>query len=92
MSLTHILVFVLTAFFTGWLLPARWRAWALMGGSLLAIYWLQPSTPIRHLDFWLPTASIALTVFVWTITRPADHNDGHSALVGALVMVALFGE
>jgi len=37
------------------------------------LYWLQPSTPIRNLDFWLPTASLALTVFVWAATSPQDH-------------------
>jgi D-alanyl-lipoteichoic acid acyltransferase DltB (MBOAT superfamily) len=39
--------------------------------SLLALYWLQPATPIRNLDFWLPTASLALTAIVWAATIPA---------------------
>jgi alginate O-acetyltransferase complex protein AlgI len=47
-----------------------WRGWFLMLSSLLAIYWLQPATPIRHLDFWLPTACIFLTIFSWVFTNP----------------------
>jgi D-alanyl-lipoteichoic acid acyltransferase DltB (MBOAT superfamily) len=47
----------------------RWRILLLMLGSILAIYWMQPSTPIRHLDFWFPTVSIGLTILVWVVTR-----------------------
>ncbi len=43
-----------------------------MVASILAIYWLQPATPIRHLDFWLPTACIIITILTWLISRPKD--------------------
>ncbi len=46
-----------------------------MVSSLLAIYWMQPSTPIRHLDFWLPTLTIALAVFVWSGTQPLTKDN-----------------
>lgn len=39
--------------------------------SVLAVYALQPAMPIRQMDFWLPTASLALTVIVWAATSPA---------------------
>jgi alginate O-acetyltransferase complex protein AlgI len=48
----------------------RARHWLMLAGSVLAIYWLQPATPIDHLDFWLPTVTLALTVWVWALTRP----------------------
>ena len=38
------------------------RGWAMLLASVVAIYWLQSSTPIRYLDFWLPTASLGLTL------------------------------
>ncbi|MFC1878321.1 MBOAT family O-acyltransferase [Chloroflexota bacterium] len=89
MTLTHILVFTALAFLIGWLLPARWRTWALMGASLLAVYWLQPSTPIRYLDFWLPSASIFLTVFVWTATRSQTDERQQATLITPLVVVGI---
>lgn len=42
--------------------------------SVLALYWLQPATPIRQMDFWFPTASLALTVVVWAATAQAAGN------------------
>ena len=95
MTLTHILVLSLFALLAGWAVPHRWRGWLLLVGSVLAIYWLQPANPIRNLDFWLPTASLALTVFVWAITRPRyavreqPLRDSRASWLGALLILAL---
>jgi alginate O-acetyltransferase complex protein AlgI len=72
MSLTHILIFALLAILVGQAAPSRWRNGLLLGSCVAAIYWMQPSTPIRNLDFWLPTASILATVLIWAVTRPAQ--------------------
>jgi len=37
--------------------------------SVLAVFVLQPAMPIRQMDFWLPFASLTLTVLVWAVTR-----------------------
>jgi len=55
-------------------------------GSVLALYWLQPLTPIRHLDFWLPTTTLALTVWVWAATQPAAARDWRPTLITAGVV------
>ena len=55
MTLTHILVFTAASVLYLTLLPQRGRAWALFVGSVVAIYWLQPATRIRTLDFIFPT-------------------------------------
>jgi len=67
MTLLHILLLAALSLLAGSMKP-RWRGPVLLGGSLLAIYWLQPATPIRNLDFWFPTASILLVALVWAIT------------------------
>src|SRR5689334_19182045 len=72
MTLIHILVFGAAALAFGFILKERGRGWFILIASVLALYWLQPPTPIRHLDFWLPTASLALTAIVWAATRPAS--------------------
>ena len=70
-TLTHLLVFSAAAPLTRLFSPQRARHWLLLVGSVLALYWLQPLTSIRYLDFWLPTATLALTLWVWALTRPS---------------------
>ena len=76
MTLTHILVFSLFSLLVGWIVPRNWRNWTILAGSVAAIYWLQPSTPIRNLDFWFPSAAIALTLFVYAITHSPEPRSG----------------
>lgn len=47
------------------LTQAQVRNIALFVLSVLAVFVVQPATPIRHLDFWLPFASLAITIIVW---------------------------
>jgi len=60
--------------YAGLLRGAR-RQWAILLGSVVAIYWLQPPLPIRFSDFILPTATIALTVITWLFTRQRDSEE-----------------
>jgi alginate O-acetyltransferase complex protein AlgI len=57
--------------------------------SILAIYWLQPATPIRHLDFWLPTACLTLAVLTWIITRPKETSGVQTNLKAGLVIAGV---
>lgn len=70
MSLAHLLSFALVCAAYRLLARGRGREGFLIVVSVAALYWLQPATSIRHLDFWLPTASLALTVWVWAATQP----------------------
>jgi alginate O-acetyltransferase complex protein AlgI len=76
MTLAQILVFCLLALAIGCV--RRFRSWLLLIASLLAVYWLQPQTPIRHLDFWLPTGSIALAMIVWGASRGRQKSNNPS--------------
>ena len=93
MTLTHILVFVAAALLYLALLPGRWRAWALFAGSVVAIYWLQPATRIRSLDFVFPTATLVLVGLTWVITRAPDQrwtrDDSAAAGVAAGLVILL---
>ncbi|HET7087117.1 MAG TPA: hypothetical protein VFL17_00555, partial [Anaerolineae bacterium] len=92
-DLRAILVFGIAALPYAALLPAGWRAWALLAGSVLAIYWLQPPLPIRYADFILPTATLLLAVASWWATR--TRGDAEQAgtrrenLVTLIVVAAL---
>src|SRR5512134_1565569 len=50
---------------------------------------MQPAVPIRSLDFWLPTTSIALTVWVWSITRPAEAGQTRLNLAAAALVAGI---
>lgn len=89
MTLAQILVFILAAALAGSLAQTRWRGWILMVGSLLAIYWMQPSTPIRNLDFWLPTLTISLAIAAWTATQSLTRETLQENLTSAAVVAGL---
>jgi alginate O-acetyltransferase complex protein AlgI len=74
MTLAYILVFVVVASILGW--ARRWRGKLplLLVTSALAVYALQPALPIRGLDFWLPTATLGLSVLGWILTTPSDQR------------------
>ena len=60
--------------------------------SLLAVYALQPASPIRHLDFWLPTLSLILCTLGWVITAPKVNGKfefNRPSLIGAVVMLGV---
>ena len=88
MSLAQILALSFSALLIGWLAPRQLRLWFMLVASLLAVYWLQPSTPIRNLDFWLPTLSIALTILVWASTRPVEEEKRRFPLAGTILIIA----
>lgn len=94
MNLTHIIVFSLFSLLVCWFAPQRWRWWIILLASLIAIFWMQSSTPIRNFDFWLPFTSIALTILTWAIIRqgPGDRKKtivGSTLIVGTLLCIAL---
>lgn len=68
MSLLPLIVIIALTLAIGLLARGRARRWSLLIASILIIYWLQPTTPIRHLDFWLPTACLSLSIFGWILT------------------------
>lgn len=74
-NLTTIAILTTAAVLYAAILPARWREWALFGGSVIAIYWLQPFLTIRFASFIFPTLTLMLTAAVWFFTRPTDQRN-----------------
>jgi D-alanyl-lipoteichoic acid acyltransferase DltB (MBOAT superfamily) len=74
MTLAIILVFTVLGGLYGWLVKSRGRVMLLLVVSALAVYGLQPTLPVRGLDFWLPTATLFLAVCGWFLTTPADQR------------------
>ena len=86
MTLFPLIIAICAALIIGVCSRAQWRNWSLLVASILAVYWLQPSSPIRHLDFWLPTACLGLAILVWALTRPERMTNSFSNLSSGLVI------
>jgi len=87
MSLAHILLWVFLSLSVRWLFPGKTRPWVILAISVVAVYWLQPNLPIRQLDFWLPTATIALVFLSWGLTtKPEAFKDKNNRLTAGLVI------
>jgi len=56
-----------------------WKNGFLFAASVLALFWLQPSMPVRNLDFWLPLGTLALAVWGWILTSPGAEAPGKLA-------------
>jgi alginate O-acetyltransferase complex protein AlgI len=89
MLLPTILAFSALSIALRLLLKARARGWALLAACALAVYLFQPSTPIRYLDFWLPTATLVLVFFAWIVTTPAEARGGRENLWAALLLAGV---
>jgi len=88
-SIFTLIIIILISLCVACLANSQWRRWALLVISILVIYWLQPITPIRHLDFWLPTISVSLVIITWTLTQPKDNPGLISNLKTGVVIAAV---
>ena len=79
-DLRAIFIFIVAAVLYAGLLPKRARAWALLVGSVVAIYWLQPAAPIRFSPFIFPTATLILTIAMWWFSRDPQHPEQIASL------------
>jgi len=90
MSLTTVLILIALALAVFgqclWAPARRLRNPLLLVISVGVIFWLQPSLPIRGLDFWLPLATLSLTSLGWVLTsNPVERNLKGTLVSGALI-------
>jgi alginate O-acetyltransferase complex protein AlgI len=89
-DLITILIFCAGALLYLTALPAQLRQWALLAGSVLAAYWLQPRiVRVPYVDFILPTAMIILALVVWWFTLPRDDKSQLAQILARENLLAL---
>ncbi len=91
MTLLLIIICFVIAILLGLVIRNHWRIHLLMGSSALAVFAFQPSLPVRGLDFWLPSATLALASFTWILTASPENrswkNSGPAAIIlGGIVL------
>src|SRR5687768_9157451 len=87
MSISQLFIIAAIAFLVGQL--KRGRSLALLGVSAFFIYWLQPPQEQINLTYWLPTATLALTVLAWLLTSTPEVRRWRENLPAILILVAM---
>jgi len=71
MTLNHFFILAGAAFFLGIWRTSKLRLPMLVVSSVIGVYWFEQfNKTIPALSFWLPTATIALTLLIWTLIVP----------------------
>ncbi len=86
MTLALILVSIVVAAMLGLGTRNRWRIPLLLGISALAVYAFQPVLPVRGLDFWLPTATLAFATLTWVLTTPREQRSWRTNWPAAAIL------
>src|SRR5258708_24624222 len=87
MNLTAIALFSAGAVIYGLFVPARFRPWAVLVASIVAIFWLQPPLAVAPLDFILPTAILVLAIVGWLATGQEISLVGENRVTLIVVIV-----
>jgi D-alanyl-lipoteichoic acid acyltransferase DltB (MBOAT superfamily) len=92
MSLVLILVFIGAAVLLGFIRHPRWRVYTILAASTMALFALQPTLPIRGLDFYLPILTLVLVICAWIVTTPREartwrENWPGVAIPGGIVLI-----
>jgi D-alanyl-lipoteichoic acid acyltransferase DltB (MBOAT superfamily) len=92
MTLIHIEVFIGLAIMIRLVRNQTASAWLMFLTSLMFVYWLQPVSSIRSLEFWLPSILVILTMLVWVIISPrAASAEKENRLAGLLALGIILG-
>ena len=91
MQIESILIFILAAFLVRYLPNQNLRRWFMLVLSVVALFWLQPSLPIRYLDFFLPIFALLFAFIGWLIITPQVErwNRINKTTIGIVVSLIL---
>ncbi len=87
MNVFQIAILVLLALAAGQI--PKGRQLLMLSISGFAVFWLQPAEPFRSLLFWLPTATLSITVVSWALTASPEVRGWKQNWPAAFVMVAV---
>src|SRR6266516_2369414 len=87
MSILQLFIIAALAFLVGQL--KKGRTLVLLGVSAFIIFWLQPPQDQITLTFWLPTATLAITVFTLLLTSPPEVRSWTQNLPAVVVLLGV---
>ena len=89
MTFQEIIILVLISFLLGWITRKVQRENLILTFSIVLIFWLQPGLTLRYLDFWLPTATLFITMLSWALTSKAEIRQSNVNMQ-AVILVVIF--
>ncbi len=94
MRIEEILLTAVLIIFSRLILRGTWYSWALFLFSLIAVYWFQPQSPIRMLDFWLPSVMLLLAILCWSLMFHQNNKENTIAfgLIFGFLGIIVFGK
>lgn len=87
MQLLDLVVFAISSALIGLLMRGRNRMSLLLALSVWAIFWLQPSSNIKNLGFWLPMVTLGITILSWVFVTPIEKLSWRENWKSALIIV-----
>src|SRR5215207_7444343 len=93
MSISQLFILAAVALLIGQL--RKGRSLVLLGASAFIIYWLQPPQDQVTLTYWLPTATLVLTILAWFLTSTPEvrgwkeNLPAIAVLLGVIVLMDL---
>jgi D-alanyl-lipoteichoic acid acyltransferase DltB (MBOAT superfamily) len=87
--MTIIQILIIVFFVLLFAIIKRGRDLFLLIASVLVMFWLQPALPIRGFDFWIPIATLILTIFSWLITTDNALNRKNIFTLVAIASIIL---
>lgn len=87
MTILQIAVLTIVAILLGQL--PRGRQWAMLAVSTFAIFWLQPDESFITLRFWLPVATLGITILAWAVTSTPEVRSWKQNWLAATILVAV---
>ena len=87
MTILQIAVLVILAIIIGQI--PRGRQLGMLAISTFAIFWLQPNEPFVTLLFWLPVATLAITLLCWALTSSPESRKWEKNRSAAVILVSV---
>jgi D-alanyl-lipoteichoic acid acyltransferase DltB (MBOAT superfamily) len=94
MNLNQIIFFIFISLLYRLFLKEKGLEWFVLLISIVTIFWLQPISTIRTLDFWLPTFSISLGLISWVIISKKEElnsRDNNKTIVFVVSFILFIG-
>ena len=89
MTLTHITVFVGIALTARLIDRKPVSNWLILITSLMCVYWLQPLSSIRSLEFWLPSLLIITCLLIWLMITPGERILNKENIITACISMGV---
>ncbi|MBM3125758.1 MAG: hypothetical protein FJZ87_11920, partial [Chloroflexi bacterium] len=87
MTVLQLCAFALAAVCIG--KAPRFRGSLLFSFNVFVLFWLQPPQPVVSFSFWIPCATLALTIGSWITITPAEARGLRANLSSYILMAAI---